>query len=118
MEPPYTNRVWLQGRIFSTPTRKALNARTSITSFMLAMVESWDNASGETRERKNRVMVEVVGRDSKRVADEAKLGSWVTLEGYIRSELFKGQELVKVRTLVVNVWEGPDELPGKAVEDH
>lgn len=94
--------------MFSNPTTKALNQKTNVTSFMLAMVESWENASGETKERKNRVMVEVVGRDSRRVADQVRLGRWVTLEGYIRSETFKGQEFVKVRTLTVSVWEADD----------
>lgn len=72
---------------------------------MLSMVESWHNASGELRERKNRVMVEVVGRDSEEVASQARVGSWVTLEGYIRSEQFKGSEFTKVRTLSITVWE-------------
>jgi hypothetical protein len=69
------------------------------------LVESWENASGEYRERKNRVVVEVVGKDSSRIAELAHLGSFVTLEGYIRSELFKGAELMKVRTLSIDVWE-------------
>lgn len=69
------------------------------------MVESWENASGERRERKNRILVEVVGRDSARIAKEVQLGSWVTVEGYIRSEQFKGQEITKVRTLTIQVWE-------------
>ncbi len=76
-----------------------------MTSFTLSIVESWLNADGEYRERKNRVTVEVVGRDSAQVAREAKLGSWVYLEGYIRSENFKGQTLIKVRTLEIIVWE-------------
>lgn len=104
-EPPYINRVWLQGRVVSTPTTKALNQRTKITSFLLSMVERWDNASGETKERKNRVTVEVVGKHAAAIAETARLGQWVTLEGYIRSELFKGQELTKVRTLTVTPWE-------------
>lgn len=49
-----------------------------------------------------------MGKDSAEVAQKAKLGSWVTLEGYIRSEQFKGQDLTKVRTLRVDVWEMAD----------
>lgn len=69
------------------------------------MIESWKNAQGEYRERKNRITVEVVGKDSARVAKEAKLGLWVTIEGYIRSEQWKGEELIKVRTLSIEIWE-------------
>jgi len=68
------------------------------------MVESWVNPDGETRARKNRVLVEVVGRDAERAAAEARLGCWVTIEGYIRSEQFKGQDLIKVRTLSIEIW--------------
>ena len=69
------------------------------------MVESWITGDGTLRERKNRIQIEVVGKDSAKVAKLAKLGSWVTLEGYIRSEQFKGQELIKVRTLAITIWE-------------
>jgi single-stranded DNA-binding protein len=105
-QPPYINRVHMQGEVTSTPSVKAINSRTRVTSFQLTMIESWENAAGEYRERKNRITVEVVGKDSARVADEASLGSWVTLEGYFRSEQFKGQELTKVRTLSIDVWKG------------
>ncbi len=71
------------------------------------MTESWRNDDGEQRERKNRITVEVVGRDSAYAA-KGKLGSWVTLEGYIRSEQFKGQDLIKVRTFSITIWGEPD----------
>lgn len=108
--PPYINRTWLQGTVASTPTVNSLNPRTKLTSFQLCMVESWFNPDGELRTRKNRILVEVVGKDSERVAHEARLGSWVTLEGYIRSEQFKGQDLIKVRTLSVDIWEGTHDV--------
>lgn len=106
--PPYVNRLHLQGRVVSKPVIKSLNARTSLTAFQLSMVESWLNGDGTHRERRNRVNVEVVGKDSAEVAAKAKIGSWVTLEGYIRSEQFQGRDLTKVRTLAVNVWEAND----------
>lgn len=105
MTTPYVNRVWLQGRVISTPSLKALNQRTSVTSFLLSMVESWENASGATKERRNRILIEVVGRDAASVAETTRVGYWASIEGYIRSELFKGQELVKVRTFRITTWE-------------
>lgn len=107
-EPPYTNIVHLQGKITSAPTVKALNQRTSLTAFQVSVIESWLNGDGSIRERKNRIHVEVVGKHSAKVAMVAKLGSWVTIEGYIRSEQFKGQNLTKVRTLAIEVWETGD----------
>lgn len=71
------------------------------------MVEAWVNDAQESRERHNRITVEVLGRDADRVAQEARLGSWVSLEGYLRSEVFKGENVVKVRTLSIQVWEVP-----------
>jgi single-stranded DNA-binding protein len=88
---------------------KSLNSRTNITSFELSMVEGWITGTGEWRERRNQILIEVVGKESGRVAKEARLGSWVTLEGYIRSEQFKGQTQTKARTLSVSVWE-PDDV--------
>jgi len=104
LKPPYKNRVWLQGRVTSHPSVKSLSPRTKLTAFQLSMVEGWENASGESKERKNRIAIEVVGKDSARVAAELRIGSWVTLEGYIRSENFKGREFIKVRTLTIDVW--------------
>jgi len=108
LKPPYKNRVWLQGRVTSHPSVKSLSPRTKLTAFQLSMVEGWENASGESKERKNRIAIEVVGKDSARVAAELRIGSWVTLEGYIRSENFKGREFIKVRTLTIDVWEVVD----------
>jgi single-stranded DNA-binding protein len=69
------------------------------------MVESWVNAQGEPRERNNHITVEVVGKDSAKVAKEAKVGSWATIEGYLRSEQSKGRDIKKVRTLTIHIWE-------------
>lgn len=99
----------LQGQISSHPVTKPLNPRTNLTTFQLSMTESWFNSDGEPRDRKNKIPVEVVGRDAAMVAATAKLGSWVTIEGYIRSEQFKGQEILKVRTFTITVWEAPGE---------
>ena len=75
-----------------------------MTYFQLSMIESWVNGEGQHRERKNRITIEVVGKDAERISREAKLGSFVTLEGYVRSENVKGQVLTKVRTLSIDVW--------------
>jgi single-stranded DNA-binding protein len=109
MEPPFINRVWLQGQISTHPSTKALNTQTNLTTFQVSSTESWRNAEGELKERKNRITVEVVGKDSARVATVAHVGSWVTIEGYLRSEQFKGQDLIKIRTLSINVWGDVDE---------
>lgn len=82
-----------------------MNARTKVASFALSCVESWRNDDGLVRERKNVVAIEVLGRDAEHVAVTVRIGSWVTLEGYIRTEELKGQHAVKVRTLSITVWE-------------
>ena len=104
MNPPYINRCTLQGRIVSQPTTKSISERTKITTFQLVLVESWRNAQGDQGEHKNRVTIEVVGRDSARAAEEAACGRWASVEGYIRTGIFKGQEITKVRTLTIDIW--------------
>lgn len=81
------------------------------------MTESWRDDQGVLKERKNRVIVEAVGRHSAMVSKRAKLGSWVTLEGYIRSEQFKGQDLLKVRTLSITIWGDTNEKLPDAGDD-
>ena len=104
----YVNRAWFQGRVVSKPTIKSLNSQTKVTSFSLSMVESWDDSSGQHKERKNVVTIEVAGRDAERIAAEAGFGSWVTLEGYLRSEYIRGECVIKVRTLRIDVWSTHD----------
>lgn len=105
---PYFNKIMLQGKVTSRPKIVSMNERTKLTAFQLTTIESWVNG-GQRKERKNRVQVEVVGRDAERVHGEARFGSWVTLEGYLRSETFKGQDLIKVRTFKIEVWEDEEQ---------
>jgi len=68
------------------------------------MEESW-TSKGKLCKRNNRITVEVLGRDARMVMDSARVGSWVTIEGYIRSEEYQGKTLTKIRTLNISVWE-------------
>jgi single-stranded DNA-binding protein len=116
--PPFINRVWMQGQIVTSPIIKALNPRTNLAAFQFAMVESWTNDDGEQRDRKNRITVEVVGRDAGYVAATAKVGTWATIEGYLRSEQFKGQDLIKIRTFSIHLWEAHDGTSREAAGGH
>ena len=102
--PPHINRVHFQGEATSSPSIKSISERTKVTSFQLSMKEGWINGAGKHCERKNRITIEVVGRDAERISREVKMGSFVTLEGYMRSENLKGQVMTKVRTLSIDVW--------------
>lgn len=102
--PKYINRSILQGVVATDPSIKNLTPATKVTSFQLVVVESWVNGQGEYRDRKNRITVDVVGRDAERIASSAKRGMWASIEGYYRSEIFKGQEVMKIRTLDIEVW--------------
>lgn len=107
--PPFINRIWLQGKIVTHPSTKALSPQTNVTMFMLSAIESWTNGDGERRERANRIPIEVVGRESARIAAHARVGMWVTVEGYLRCEQYKGQDIFKVRTLSIDLWEETDD---------
>ena len=101
----FMNRLWMQGRVWTAPILKSLNARTKVASFCLSLVESWSNDQGQPRERNNLPLIEVVGKDAERVFAEAKVGSWVTIEGYLRTEEIKGGHVTKVRTLNITIWD-------------
>ena len=103
-QPPYINKVLFQGEIISKPTLISLTQRTNLTSFRISAAETWRTPSGEHKERRNKIVVEVVGKDARRIAETAQVGFWATIVGYIRSEQSKGQDRVKVRTLDIKVW--------------
>lgn len=108
---PFINKCVLQGRVISDPVIKALSSKTNITTFRLLLLETWVDGDGNQGEHKNRVVVEVIGRDSAWVKREASRGCWATIEGYVRTGVFKGQDVVKVRTLNINLWR-PNEAYG------
>lgn len=105
MSPPYINRVLQQGVVSTKPAMKSISSRTKVTAFQLSTVESWTDGSGETKERKNRIQVEIVGRDAEEAFEEIRLGTWVFIDGYIRSEVYKGQNLTKMRVFSYKAWE-------------
>jgi single stranded DNA-binding protein len=105
MKPPYINRVIQQGVVTTKPSVKSISSRTKVTAFQLSTVESWTTGTGETKERKNRIQVEIVGRDAEEAFEKIRLGSWVFIDGYIRSEVYKGQNLTKMRVFSYEVWE-------------
>lgn len=100
---PYLNRCLLQGRITSAPRIKSLNSHLQMTFFQLSVEETW-TSKGKEHSRSNRIAVEVLGKDAKAIAEEASMGMWATIEGYIRTEEYQGRTKVKVRTLNIEVW--------------
>jgi single-stranded DNA-binding protein len=84
---------------------KSISSNTKVTAFQLSTVESWTSGSGELKERKNRIQVEIVGRDAEKAFEQIRLGTWIFLDGYIRSEVYKGQDLTKMRVFSYEAWE-------------
>lgn len=103
----YKNRVWLQGRVISAPKMMELGSKTHATSFYLSVVESWQDHSGNRKERRSSFQIEVVGRDAQRIFDSVRVGHWVTLDGYLRSEIVRGADVTKVRVYDIEAWEEP-----------
>ena len=105
MDKPYANRTWQQGDVVSLPVMKQLSPRTKITSFSLAAVESWADDSGVLKERRNVFVIETLGRDAEYVYREARLGRMVTVDGYLRSDVVKGQNVIRIRTFHIHIWD-------------
>ena len=116
-EPQYVDRIWLQGRIQSVPTIKQLSPRTKMTSFLLVTVEQWRDDDGKPKTRNNLLPIEVIGRDSEEAFARARPGLWVTIEGYVRSDIVKGQNVHRVRTFNIHIWEHNAEPAGPSIKD-
>ena len=77
-----------------------------MTSFMISVIESWDTPNGPKTHR-NDICVEVLGKEAESVYENLSPGSWVHVDGYLRSEQFRGQTVTRVRVFKIS-YEGDD----------
>jgi len=108
--PLYINKVWLSGKVHTQPRIRKISEKTKATSFILATMESWESRNGDAREHRNEILVEVLGRDAQAVYDNLSPGDWVNVDGYMRSDQFKGRTAMSVRVYKIT-------YEGRAIED-
>ena len=93
------NRVHLEGRVGTRPASRMVSVKLQATTFRLVTVESWGSPD-QPRYHPNVMTVEVLGLDSGR-AREFKVGDWVMVDGYLRTEVRGPGEDVRIRTFSV-----------------
>ncbi len=102
------NRVHLEGRVGTRPAGRKVSSTLRATTFRLVTVESWRGPDGP-KYHPNVLTVEVLGKDSGR-ALEFSVGDWVTLDGYIRTEVRGTGEDVRIRTFSVKGFDPTGEV--------
>lgn len=104
VDKPYQNKVWFQGTIVSNPSVMTMSSGKKSATFQLCHVESWVDTDGTQKQRRNVIPVETLGRAAEYVLEHATLGVWATVDGYLRSELAKGQTIIRIRAYSITIW--------------
>jgi|10_taG_2_1085330.scaffolds.fasta_scaffold78896_2 single-stranded DNA-binding protein len=99
------NRVHIIGKVATRPVLSAMSRSLKRSAFSVVMAESWTQRStGERRHHLNIVDIEVLGQDAER-ASRARPGSWIAIDGYLRTEGQGGNRRTLVRTYSIQSWE-------------
>ena len=69
---------------------------------MLSVFESWESRGGELRYHRNDIPVEVLGKEAQRAYDTLRPNDRVAIDGYLRSEVFKGKDKITVRVFNIS----------------
>lgn len=91
------NKVSLSGRVISKPTVSCLSSKTKTASFKLETLESFLNKKGELSFYKNKIRVEVLGKNAETIHDKISIGEHYCVEGYLRS-LSNGELILRAIT--------------------
>ena len=102
------NRVHLEGRVGTHPASRMVSSSLQATTFRLVTVESWGSPD-HPRYHPNVLTIEILGKDSER-AREFKVGDWVTVDGYLRTEVRGPGEDVRIRTFSVKGFDPTGEV--------
>lgn len=98
----YINKIWLNGVVRTHPRIRKISEKTKLTSFAISVLEEWDSPSGQKRYHRNDVPVEVLGKEAERACENLRPGDWVSVDGYLRSETFKGKPQLRVRVFNIS----------------
>lgn len=101
----YINKVWLSGTVRTHPRIRNLSEKTKLTSFTISVLETWIGPNGEEKTHRNDILIDVVGKEAIRAYDTLKPGDVVSVDGYLRSEQFKGRTVISVRVYNINYGE-------------
>lgn len=91
------NRVWLEGVVKTHPKIRSMTEKTKVTAFIVSSLETWESPDGEPRSHRNDIPVEILGKDAEDASKIIKPGDKVKIDGYLRSDQYRGRSILKVR---------------------
>lgn len=102
------NRVHLEGRVGTRPVSRKVSSSLAATTFRLVTVESWMGKDG-LKHHPNVVTIEVLGKDSER-SSRFSVGDWVTVDGFIRTDVRGAAEDIRIRTFSIKGFDPDGEV--------
>lgn len=110
------NRVMLTGRLTRDPETKYLPSGTAITNISIAVNRRYQDKSGEWRDDTSFIDVEIFGKAAERVAETARKGGAVYVEGRLKQESWERdgvkQSKIRVSADVVKPFDVPQRGAG------
>ena len=95
------NKVWLSGVVRTQPKIRSLSERTRLTFFDVSTLETWSSPSGETKSHRSDIPVEVLGKDAEIIYENLRAGMIVDIDGYLRTEIYRGKPVITVRVFSI-----------------
>lgn len=111
----FINKVWLNGVVKTHPKIRSISEKTKLTYFMMSVLETWGSPTGERKQHRNDIPVEVLGKEADAACEKLSPGDWVSVDGYLRSEQFKGKTQLRIRVFNIS-YEGKNEPFGNATD--
>ena len=99
--PPALNRVQIIGRLGRDPETRFTTTGKQVTSFSVAVTDTWRDAEGETKERTEWFNVEAWGRLGEVCQEYLSKGRLVFIEGRHRTDVVGDGDERKYYTKVV-----------------
>ena len=95
------NFTILTGTIASAPAWVPLSNSKRALVFTLQNNEHYQLSNGEAAVHQNSITVEVLGRNAEKYASEFVAGQRCQIVGYLRMDMMRGQERIRVRAFKI-----------------
>ena len=115
------NRVMLTGRLTREPETKYLPSGMAVTNISIAVNRRFQDKSGEWRDETSFIDVEVWGKAAERLAETARKGQPVYVEGRLKQESWERdgvkQSKIRVSADVVKPFDVPQRGQGPGADE-
>lgn len=80
-------------------------------------METWASKNGKQKSHRNDILVEVLGKEAQSAYEVLVPGEWVNIDGYLRSDQYKGKSILTVRVYNISYKDKTDDTERKVKEE-